>query len=396
MRNITGSPVEGNDFFGRVDELDKLLRLLRNGNHVLLLGPRRMGKSSMVAEIGRRLKKEGWKIVRANVEDATDEPALLREIHHAIRDSGIDLPILQRAEGLISAFREKFRGSKAQGILGDESWESAADALKQVFANVAPTGKVLFTLDELPIFLSTLVEAEDGPNRVRSILRWLRSTRHKCGTNLPWLLCGSIGLDTFVERNDLTDTINELLSQELGAFSPEEGRELIRRLGKSPGYDLDISDEVADAMVDRVGWPVPFYLQLMFHGLAELPLTQRSTDYASLADVDAAYELLLSPSHRVKFAHWDSRLGDLLDRDDARLTRLILTEVAHAPKGLSRRQLLNAAQRKSPGTDADEHSSRIETLLSFLQRDGYLIEKDGRYTFRSFLLRDYWKRKYSR
>ena len=396
MRNITGPPVEGDDFFGRKDELDKLLRLIRNGNHLLLLGPRRMGKSSVVAEVGRRLKKEGWKIVRANVEDATDEPALLREINQAIRDSGVDIPLVQQAEEVISRFRNKLRGGKVQEILGGESWEIASDTVKQVFANVAPRGKVLFTLDELPIFLSALVEADNGPKRVRSVLRWLRSTRHKCGTNLPWLLCGSIGLDTFVEKNDLTDTINELLPQELGAFSPDEGRELIQRLGRSSGYELDVSEEVAGAMVDRVGWPVPFYLQLMFHGLAELPSADRSVDYPSLPDVDAAYELLLSPGHRVKFVHWDSRLGDLLDHDDAKLARLILAEASRAAKGVGRRRLLNVAQAKSPGSDADERSRQIQALLTFLERDGYLIEKDGRYTFRSFLLRDYWKRKHKR
>ena len=396
MRNITGSPVEGDDFFGRQDELDKLLRLIRNGNHVLLLGPRRMGKSSIVAEVGRRLKKEGWKIVRANVEDAADEPALLREINQAIRESGVDIPLVQRAEEIISRFRDKLRGGKVQEILGEESWEVASDTVKQVFADVAPRGKVLFTLDELPIFLSALVEADDGPRRVRSVLRWLRSTRHKYGTNLPWLLCGSIGLDTFVEKNDLTDTINELLPQELGAFSRDEGRELIRRLGRSSSYELDIAEEVAEAVVDCVGWPVPFYLQLMFHGLAELPTAQRSADYPALPDVEAAYELLLSPGQRVKFVHWDSRLGDLLDHEDAKLARLILTEASRAAKGVSWRKLLNAAQRQSPGSDADERSAQMHVLLTFLERDGYLIEKDGRYTFRSFLLRDYWKRKHAR
>ena len=395
MRNVTGSHVEGEDFFGRTEELAKLLRLIENGNHVLLLGPRRIGKSSVVAEVGRRLQKQGWKVIRANVEHAGDEPALLREINQAIRDSGVDIPLVQQAESLISKFRERFRG-KVTEMLGDESWESASDTVKQIFANMATRGKILFTMDELPIFLSELAGAENGADRVRSVLRWLRSTRQKCGTNLPWLLCGSIGLDTFVEKNDLTDTINEVLPEELGAFSVDEGRALLRHLGRTSGYALDISEDVAQVMVDRVGWPVPFYLQLMFHGLAELPSAQRSVDYPSLADVDAAYALLLSPAHQVKFAHWDSRLGDLLDADEAKLARLILTEASRAAKGVGRRKLLNAAQAKSPGSDADEHDRQLRELLTFLQRDGYLMEESGRYAFRSFLLRDYWKRRYAR
>jgi len=37
---------------------------------------------------------------------------------------------------------------------------------------------------------------------------------------------------------------------------------------------------------------------------------------------------------------------------------------------------------------------RKSWLLQMLQRDGYLLESRGKYTFRSFLLRDYWHRRY--
>ena len=194
MRNVTGSPVEGDDFFGREDEVATLLRQARNGNHVLLLAPRRMGKSSLVAEVSRRLEKEsGWKIIKADVQDASDEPAFFFEIHQAIKQSGVKLSLLDMVGQHISDFRRNFRGSKVQEIMGDESWETAAESIKQLFAEIAKQGQVLFTLDELPIFLTKLSDASNGPERVKSLLHWLRSTRHKCGAALPWLLCGSIG-----------------------------------------------------------------------------------------------------------------------------------------------------------------------------------------------------------
>lgn len=45
MKNIVGSPVEDGDFFGREAELAYFVDLLRQGNDILLLGPRRIGKT---------------------------------------------------------------------------------------------------------------------------------------------------------------------------------------------------------------------------------------------------------------------------------------------------------------------------------------------------------------
>ncbi|MFN0125293.1 MAG: hypothetical protein ACKV19_01245 [Verrucomicrobiales bacterium] len=45
---------------------------------------------------------------------------------------------------------------------------------------------------------------------------------------------------------------------------------------------------------------------------------------------------------------------------------------------------------KSVGLAIEDQLAR---LLQMLQRDGYLLESEGRYAFRSFLLREYWHRR---
>ncbi len=56
MNSSTGRWVSGDDFFNRDRELQILETLVRDRNHVLLTGQRRMGKTSIVRELGRRLK----------------------------------------------------------------------------------------------------------------------------------------------------------------------------------------------------------------------------------------------------------------------------------------------------------------------------------------------------
>lgn len=43
--------------------------------------------------------------------------------------------------------------------------------------------------------------------------------------------------------------------------------------------------------------------------------------------------------------------------------------------------------------DAGEKDDKLRYLLNVLVGDGYLVEDKGRYRFRSFLLREYWRRR---
>ena len=51
MRNIIGNPVEGDDFFDRPEILALLRRELENLANILLVAPRRVGKTSLVIRL---------------------------------------------------------------------------------------------------------------------------------------------------------------------------------------------------------------------------------------------------------------------------------------------------------------------------------------------------------
>jgi len=65
-RNVAGPVVRGSDFWGRESEVDTLWRLLERGG-VLLSGPRRYGKSSiMYAPLDG--PRDGWRRLLVDVE----------------------------------------------------------------------------------------------------------------------------------------------------------------------------------------------------------------------------------------------------------------------------------------------------------------------------------------
>ncbi len=402
MRSITGNPVDGDDFWGRHDELKQLIDDLQAGNHVLLVGPRRVGKSSIVAEVVRRLTGNGWTAITVDVQHTADEAAFLQEIHEAIRSTELKLPLIDKAHQAIQSFSQFFRGTKVSVAgtsveLKDQAgnWESAASSLKSLIGTLPENDRrVLIAVDELPIFLTKLLALENGATRVRAILDWLRSVRVASKRRLPWILCGSIGLDSFVAKHGLEGSINELLPQTVDAFEVEQAMGLLVQLGNREESACPVSKDLAAYMVEKVGWPIPYYLQLLFHGLKNLPAAKRLPHYPSREDVDAAYESLLGPQRSTHFGHWDTRLGDLLDANEQPKARLLLKELAAHPTGRSREQLRAVLAKAHPQADPQAWQRELADLLEFLQRDGYLGQSGEQFAFRSFLLRDYWQRKF--
>ncbi len=55
MRNITGQVVVGDGLYGRTRELSQLWKKLEQGEHVLMLAPRRVGKTSLMQELRRAI-----------------------------------------------------------------------------------------------------------------------------------------------------------------------------------------------------------------------------------------------------------------------------------------------------------------------------------------------------
>ncbi|MFN9082338.1 MAG: hypothetical protein ACK5X8_17455, partial [Planctomyces sp.] len=84
---------------------------------------------------------------------------------------------------------------------------------------------------------------------------------------------------------------------------------------------------------------------------------------------------------------------DQLGDSEHRVAMLILKRLCTAPQGLPRELLQLELLRFRPQDPPDATAELLSRLLAMLQRDGYLLEQDGQYAFRSFLLREYWHRR---
>ena len=67
MRNIIGQAVVGDGLYGRNYELARLWEHFDQGEHVLMLAPRRVGKTGLMLDL-HRAPRENWDVINVDVE----------------------------------------------------------------------------------------------------------------------------------------------------------------------------------------------------------------------------------------------------------------------------------------------------------------------------------------
>lgn len=395
MRNVTGSPVENDDFFNRPRDLARLQRNLKNGTDALLTAPRRVGKTSLVLRLCELERADERCAVFLNVEGCQDELAFAEKLVDALRESSLQPEPLTRVALVCHKARQALRGVKVgaagvdmeMGTVDDPDHSTLGRAIESIFRRIESGDKhVLVAIDEMPELLLALSKEDHGPERVTRLLHWLRSLRQTYRKNIRWIFLGSIGLDSFVDDRNLRKTINDLTPVHLDALSEEEAHQFLARLGESNG--LPLGPDARALVIARVGWPLPHHLQIVFHALVDSGAT-----VADAAAVEKAFEELLQPANLSQFDTWRQRLNEQFEESDATAARDILRHLCQHSNGRERAHVLNALMTSRPSTDAATVEEQLSRLLLMLQRDGYLLESEGRYAFRSFLLREYWHRR---
>lgn len=370
-----GSPVTNDDFFGREKEIRKAWREIMQGNNLLFAAPRRVGKTSFA----HRLEQEAgnlpeWKAIYLDLEGINSIPQFLKSFSDELEQlypKALHEKIHEGIRKLCSqiSFSVPVAGGNAELSLNIPQTE-AFDALKKILSEVEDD--VLIVFDELTVFLGCL-EREAGENAVKSFLNGFRAMHHvtaKC----HWIICSSIGVRNYTNLHNLSDTINDMHDFPLGAFSQEEAIGLVDALCLSG--NISMTSAVKTYLLEKIGWNIPYFIQLIFSGLDEGEIT--------VQHIDAAYNGLIERNY---FDTWMERIRKEYG-ENQNAAKLLLNALCVSIHGVARSGLLTALRAK--WIDFDEE--RFCFLIKILKTDGYLAEEQQILKFRSPLLRDYWKK----
>ncbi len=393
MRLATGRWVSGDDFVDRESELRVLDARVRAGNHTLLTGQRRMGKTSIARELGRRLEAQGWVFLFTDVEGAAcpeDVIANIAEAVHPVRPvSSRFASTMQRwfTENVEEVGALDFR-VKIRAGLNAGNWRRYGE---QLIGECARHDQpVLLVIDELPIFLKRILGQDDGAQRVDAFLSWLRAIVQGLDAgSLVLIVSGSIGLKPLVQRLGIPDRINHLDPFRLGPWNRHASVTCFERLAES--HELPIEPGVADAVYDALGTGIPHHVQSFFARLREFTIMQ-GRDRVRVEDVDTVYRTaLLGPSGQNDLAHYETRLQEGLEDEGYTIAMEILAEAATQERFTrSARRCLE--QLYAPVVD--DAPGGIADVLEVLVHDGYLEDGDDGFRFPSRLLKDWWSARF--
>ena len=385
MRNCSGPPVRGNDFFDRQREQRQIWQALETDN-LLLLAPRRVGKTSLLIRLAEVAPDQNFQAVVISVADVPDESAFISKLYGEVRKlCGRKNLLSTLAESAMGAFLKKVKKAGGLGFTLEldqkdtSHWAKIGKALTSFLNDLQ--GNWLLEIDEIPVFVLKILKQEDGKARVARFLYWLRELRQE-QTRVRWVFAGSIGLDAITARYHLGGTINDLRLVSLGAFDAKTAHTFLEKLGES--YQVSLSRPVRTYLLNKIGWTIPYYIQVFFAELRDDQLDHR--DQPKKAAVDRVFEKLLSPSKKAYFDYWRQRLYEELGSPESHRAVKLLNVIAKDETGVSWDLLYQALS--SEVSDPNSREAALRYLLNVLEGDGYLVQEENRFRFRMNLLRE--------
>ena len=414
LRKAGGNWVEGDRFFDREAELEALLGRVRDGTHTLLTAQRRMGKTSLVRELLRRLKDEGrFETIFVDLEGASTPADAVAEIGFQSRSvQGAWSRIKSLFANILSAAVEI--GSRVPRPADADLWmklRAGIDAGNwrhkgdEVFAALAGNGRpVVLALDELPILVNRLLKGDDHrkgkgygipPERRRAadeFLSWLRKNGQTHRGRVRMILSGSVSLEPILQQAGLSAHVNVFSPFDLKPWDRETAMACLGALGKN--YDLDLPRPVRQDMCRRLRCQIPHHVQRFFDLLHE-DLRRAGRRTASIKDVERVYDHeMLGIRGQMDLQHYEGRLRMVLGDEGYRAALEMLTEAA-VNDGRLRGDAIDR-HRESLAAEAGADPLPVEDVLHVLEHDGYLARQGDGYRFVSGLLEDWWRVRYGR
>ena len=163
-----GSPVAGEDFFGRNAELRKAETLIED-NNLMLAAPRRVGKTSFAKRLMEVQSAKGWNTIFIDLEEITNTEHFFK----AFYDELMTLPEAKLKDKITSGLKKWLSGMEIStanlpvkatvkiGAPSNDDFKELAEVLNIL------DNHTLVVFDELTVLLESLSVLNDGDQMVR-------------------------------------------------------------------------------------------------------------------------------------------------------------------------------------------------------------------------------------
>ncbi|HYN20656.1 MAG TPA: AAA family ATPase [Thermoanaerobaculia bacterium] len=373
--------------FDRDQEAAKLWQYFKKGRNVLMLAPRRMGKTVLLERLKEESERNGFRAIVFDVEGYRHEKDFFQQMCASIQEE------LGAGQAILASLSERLRRivrgtAEIQGdwrnLLLQMDWRLFADHLIAQLEEATDGLTWVFLVDEITIFTKALLDgqgvttASDFLYKLRQLCREHRKVR--------WLFTGSIGLDTIARRNGFEGSLVDLEVFSLDPFDVETARGFLQHIAER--NDMIMTEAAVLTICERLGWLSPYYLEKIGEAACEKTAQGKKVEAEA---ANRAADSLLGLAQRTYWSTWREHLDK--NHPEPERTRLftILAEIVRSPDGASIDTLLLTLNRTG-GEPLVE--STVRGYLDTLEADGYLTANPARshFRFQMNLLREWWLR----
>lgn len=389
-----GNVVAGDRFWGREKDIEILTKHFEEGGHTLLVAQRRMGKTSLMAELQQQLKEQ-YICIFVDLEDASNSSDAIAALSSKCSSfQGLTDKVKGLFSNVFGGIEEVQIGdfkTKIRGGLTAANWKGKADQLLDMLAK--EDKKVLLMLDEVPILVNRMLKGNDykiTPDRrgeVDEFMSWLRKNSIKHQGRISFVISGSIGLEPVLRQAGLSATINNITPYELSPWDSETAIGCLEALANQ--YEITLKEGTCAAMVEMLGCCIPHHVQMFFGHVRDICF-RNNISVCTLKIAKEVYNRdMLGVRGHAELTHYEERLKLVMGQDKLPLALEMVTEAAvvgHLSKEAI--ELLG----KEYSFDGRKIIDIQREIIWILEHDGYLRKSAKGYEFESKLLRDWWRK----
>ena len=385
-----GNPAIGNDFIDREREVAQILNALEKDN-VLLIAPRRFGKTSIMRKVEAQLLGRDEICVFLEVEDVKSPQRFLSEM---VMELMGDEKIERRNKlisafgnafqwfkdnveeiGISSIFKAKLRSSIEKDLKDD--WIEKSNLIFDIIKEA--NTPVYFIIDEFPIAIKNMERDE-----AKQFIHWFRKLRQISG-NLRFVIGGSVSMDRVVRDIGGISVINDFKRVHISGFQKQVVFEIIERIFEEEGWEYKQS--FGNTIVGCIGESyIPYFVAIMLSAIKEECDLRDATIDDELIDKIYNHRLLGNEGKHF-FEHYFHRLKIFYTDMDEKAARAILRNVCNADYY----PIEYAFDIFKTETGSNDYEKFMD-LIADLSNDFY-VEYDSKLglKFYSKMLKDWWR-----
>ncbi|MGA2160135.1 MAG: AAA family ATPase [Dehalococcoidia bacterium] len=379
---VIGQAARGEKYLPRTNITNEIWRKLEGGSSLLLVAPRRVGKSSILFHLFDN-PKEKLLIAYYISESVNNENEFYKKLFHHILG---EMTTLRRYAAIVKTLAKKFPsciesvGPEGIKFHPGNSVDYCDELRKLMQKAVLNDDKIIVLIDEFASTVENIVQ-DEGERAAIHFLETKRSIRQDpvMQNKLQFIYAGSIGLENIVSKMNHVNLVADLAPIAVPPLTKKEVKKLINMIFDGSGITLE--EDAFEHLLEITEWWIPYYFQIILDESYKI-IEERGSTVITKGDIDAAVKNALK--QRIYFEHWFARLRKAYKANEFSFVKELLNVISEK-KRIPSSEIFNCAVKYGL-------ENSYTDLVNALKHDGYINNSDNpkEYRFNSSLLREWW------